>query len=309
MLRARRLLAAILAECLLLTASSAPGAAAPQVVASLKPIHALAAAIMEGVAAPKLIVQGAASEHLYVMKPSDAAALNNADFVFWVGPMMEDFLIRPLVSLPSHVRPVALADVPGLERLTVRAQGAFDPDGGETSKDGQVIDGHIWLDPGNARIMAAFIAKILSDADSKNAPAYAANARRLDGELVALDAELAAKLAPLNGRPFIVFHDAYHYLEVRYGLSAVGAVTLHPGLSASARRLSQLRARIRAAGVVCAFAEPQFEPKLLNNLIAGTGLKTGVLDPIGATLAPGRGAYFVLMRNLARALSLCLSPS
>jgi zinc transport system substrate-binding protein len=60
-------------------------AEAPEVVVSIKPIHSLVAAIMQGVGEPGLIVEGAASPHTYSMKPSNAA-VQGADMVFWVGP-------------------------------------------------------------------------------------------------------------------------------------------------------------------------------------------------------------------------------
>jgi zinc transport system substrate-binding protein len=46
----------------------------------------------------------------------------------------------------------------------------------------------------------------------------------------------------------IVFHDAYHYLERRYGLAATGSVTVAPERKPGARRVEEIRAMIRAAG-------------------------------------------------------------
>ena len=66
--------------------------AAPNVVASIKPVHSLVAAVMAGVGEPTLIVKGSASPHTYALKPSDAGALESADLVFWTGHGMELFL-------------------------------------------------------------------------------------------------------------------------------------------------------------------------------------------------------------------------
>ena len=49
----------------------------------------------------------------------------------------------------------------------------------------------------------------------------------------------------------------------------------------------------------CVFSEPQFEPKLIETLVEGTGARTGVLDPPAATLAKGPDLYFQLIRNMA----------
>ena len=54
----------------------------PKVVASIKPIHSLVATVMLGIGEPDLIIKGAGSPHTYALKPSQAAALENADLVF-----------------------------------------------------------------------------------------------------------------------------------------------------------------------------------------------------------------------------------
>ena len=290
-----------------------PGAAsagdAPRVVVSLKPIHALASAIMEGVGRPVLIVEGAASEHVYALRPSQAASLETADAIFWVGPVMESYLIRSMAALPKHARIVTLLDRPELTRLPRRAGGPFEPDEDDhPAKDhGAVLDGHLWLDPENARRIAHVMADTLAEIDPPHAQTYAANAKRLSADLAALDGELRRRLAPLRDRPFIVFHDAYQYLEARYGLRVVGSITVDPSATPSAKRVTEIRARIKAQGALCVFSEPQFEPRLVRVLIEGLTVRTGALDPLGASLPPGREAYFTLLRSLADALETCLA--
>ena len=87
-------------RCLVVAAAAmlfaSPAAASPKVVASIKPIHALVSAVMAGVGEPALIVAGASSPHLYTLRPSDAEHLAAAEIVFWVGPIFEGFLAKPL---------------------------------------------------------------------------------------------------------------------------------------------------------------------------------------------------------------------
>ncbi len=127
--------AALMASAALFIAADAM--AAPDVVVSIKPIHSLVAAVMEGVAEPKLIVEGAASPHTYTMKPSNARAIQNADVVFWIGPNMEAFLDKPLDALSKSATVVALGNAPGLEKLPFREGGAF-----EAHDDGDEHEGH-----------------------------------------------------------------------------------------------------------------------------------------------------------------------
>jgi zinc transport system substrate-binding protein len=169
-----------------------------------------------------------------------------------------------------------------------------------------VVDLHIWLDPHNAGAMVDAIAMALSAVDPAHAATYQANASKIHNQLAALDLDLRERLAPVQDRPFVVFHDAYHYFEDRYGLNAVGSLTVDPQRRPSAKRLREIRARLAELDAACVFAEPQFEPALVDTVIEGTGAKKGVLDPLGAALEAGPQQYFQLMTGLADSLVACL---
>ena len=165
---------------------------------------------------------------------------------------------------------------------------------------------HLWLDPANAKEIGEIVAVALAARDPANAGRYTDNAAALGRRLDALDAELAAALAPVREKRFVVFHDAYQYFEAHYGLNGVGAITVNPERRPSAKRLSDIRARITELGAACVFAEPQFEPALVDTIVEGTKAKKGVLDPEGADLPDGPDLYPTLMRNVAAALRGCL---
>ena len=110
----------------LLLATAGIAAAAPNVVVSIKPLHSLVAAVMEGVGEPSLIVAGAGSPHSYALKPSQAADLEQADLIFWMGHELETFLERPIETIGAGATSVSLIDAPGLELLPFREGGAFE---------------------------------------------------------------------------------------------------------------------------------------------------------------------------------------
>jgi zinc transport system substrate-binding protein len=168
---------------------------------------------------------------------------------------------------------------------------------------------HVWLDTHNAAAMVDAIADALAEADPARAETYRANAADLQERIESLDAELAERLTPVRDRPFIVFHDAYHYFEEHYGLSPAGSVTVSPDIRPGAARLTELREHVESHDAVCVFAEPQFDPKLVETIVEGTGASAGVLDPLGAELEAGPDLYFAVMRNLADSLRDCLMPS
>lgn len=307
-------MAAVMTAAVLLGACAGTARAeAPHVVATIKPIHALVAQVMQGVGEPRLLVQGMASAHTYTLKPSDARALNNADIVFRVSDALEPFLTKIMTSLPRSVTIVTLADAAGLKLLPRRFGHVIEPVSGSAhlhvgsaAGHADAVDGHIWLDPGNAKILVASIAEALSRRDPAHADRYRANAQRFSAHIDAIDADLARELRPLAAKSYVVFHDAYQYLERRYALSAVGAIAISPEVPPSAQRLIDLRRKVQQLGASCIFSEPQFQSSLVATVAEGTGARTGTLDPEGATLEPGPGLYEALMRRLAGSLTACL---
>jgi len=300
-------------------AGTGAGSAAPDVVVSIKPIHSLVASIMKGVSEPKLIVEGAASPHTFSLKPSNAATIEGADVIFWVGPGIEAFLEKPLDALASDATVIELEDAPGIEKLPFREGGAFEAHdhghegeeahehGDHDHRDHGSFDTHLWLDPMNAKAMAAEIEKTLVEADPVNAATYQANGAALLKEIDALDAELKTTIAPVKDKPFIVFHDAYQYFEHRYGIRVAGSITVSPENMPGAERIDQIHRKVTELGATCVFAEPQFEPKLVSVVTEGTPARSGVLDPEAATLKEGPSLYFELMRGLASSMKECLS--
>lgn len=288
--------------------------ATPRVAVSIPPIHSLVAGVMAGVAEPTLIVKGGASPHTYALRPSGMRTLYDADAIFWVDERVSPFLAKPLSTLRGQTRLVRLLDLPGLTRLPARRGGAWegghdhDDPGHAHAEDGHdgEVDPHIWLDPENARHIVTAVAGTLAELDPANADRYLANAKAMDRRLAALDQELARRLAPVADTPYLVFHDAYQYLERRYGLHAVGALTVSPDRRPGARRLTEIRDRIEDLDVRCVFREPQFPPKLVETIIEGSDVRVGVLDPLGAELKAGATLYPQLLRGMAAALAGCL---
>ncbi len=103
-------------------------AEAPDVIVSVKPLHGLTAAIMEGVGEPRLLLDGTASPHGYSLRPSDARALSEADLVIWVGPTMEAFLTEPLETLAENAEIITASRVEGMRLLAGREGGFWEHD-------------------------------------------------------------------------------------------------------------------------------------------------------------------------------------
>ncbi|MCB1521590.1 MAG: zinc ABC transporter substrate-binding protein [Hyphomicrobiaceae bacterium] len=168
-------------------------------------------------------------------------------------------------------------------------------------------DTHVWLDPANAKAIVRHVAAVLAARMPERKAALDANAASAIAAIDVLDRELAGILAPVAGKPFVVFHDAYQYFERHYGLAAAGSITLHPEVRPSARRISEIRDRLKKLSSACVFTEPQFPSRIIAAVTEGTGTRTGVLDPIGAAVLAGADHYGAMMRLLAAGLATCLA--
>jgi zinc transport system substrate-binding protein len=298
-----------------------------KVVASIKPVHSLVSAVMEGVAKPNLLVEGAASPHSYSLKPSQAKQLQDADIVFWMSHDLEAFLENSIENIAQKAVSVPLIESHNLTKLNFREGGAFAAHGHDDhddkhdddhddkhdddhddkhDDDHDEMDPHVWLDPQNAKALVHEIEEQLAKIDPKNAEIYEANASIIMKKLDNLTNEIDVDLSPVRGRGYVVFHDAYQYFEKRFGVSAIGSITVSPEVMPGAERVRELQEKVRELDATCVFSEPQFQPKLVATVTENTNAGTGVLDPLGASLEDGPELYFKLIRNMANSLKGCL---
>jgi zinc transport system substrate-binding protein len=300
--------AVLLAVALAAGGISAAFAAEGRVVATIVPIHGLVAAVMEGAGEPVLLVPQDASAHTFALRPSQAAALRDAQLVFWAGPGVEAFLSDLAADL-SGTKLITLSEVDGVERLPIREGGAFSPDEHDDGEAGHGdYDAHTWLDPENAIAMTRAIASALGEIDSEHSALFARNRDRLIGEIEARRQAIETRLAPFKERKFILFHDATQYFERRFGIGAAGSLSVDPEIPPGARRIMELRALVEAHEAQCVLGEPQFDRRLIEPIIEGTGVRVAVIDAEGALIPPGPKAYLDLLDALSNAFADCLRP-
>ena len=347
-----------------------------KVVASIKPIHSLATYLMEGVAKPKLIVDGYASPHGFALKPSHAKMLQEADLIFWVGEDLESFLEKPLNTIAKKAENIELMEIKGLNKLKFRERNIFDghddhdhghkedkhkeddhddhdhkkkdghkeddhDDHDHKKKDGHKeddhdhghkkkddhddhddhghkkkddhddheghhhgeYDPHIWLDPINAKVILNEMVEHLIENDPNNASTYKSNLNKALKDLDKLTVDVMTELN--KSTPSIVFHDAYQYFEERFNVKVLGAFTVNTDVMPGAEQLAEIREIIEHDKITCIFSEPQFNPDIINAVAKDMDIKTGVLDPLGATLDPGKDLYFDLIKNMSKSFKGC----
>ncbi len=312
----RRRISILLAMAVIALGASPPtghaSADPPRVIASIAPIHSLVARVMEGRGSPTLLLPPGASPHDHALRPSDARALADAHLVVWMGPAIEPWLEGPIEALATNAIVLRLDQVEGLTRLAPRDGAAFGAndahDHGTGDKTHGEIDPHLWLDPKNAALWLGAVAVVLSDLDPQGAATYRETAGVAGAELTALKTRIEARVAPLRGRPFIVLHDAFHYFEHRFDIEAAGALALSDARPPGPARIAQIRDRLAQGDIRCIFREPRGNARLAAQVARDAGIKTGILDPLGAALAPGPALYPALIESLASGLAACLNP-
>jgi len=305
----------------LLFAANTSANADIKVVASIKPIHSLASYLMDGVGKPDLIVDGYNSPHAFAMKPSHAKMLQNADLIFWVGEDMESFLEKPLNSIAKNAEKIELMEIKGLNKLEFRERNIFEEheDHGhdEHKEHGHKEDKHdyhqghahgehdphIWLDPINAKVILSEMAEHLIENDQKNEAKYKENLKKAHKDLDKLTKKVKSELN--KNFKSIVFHDAYQYFEKRFDINILGAFTVNPDVMPGAEQLAEIREVIEHDKVSCIFSEPQFNPDIIKAVAKDTNVATGVIDPLGATLDPGKDLYFDLIGNMSKSFKGC----
>ena len=143
----------------------------------------------------------------------------------------------------------------------------------------------------------------LIENDPKNESKYKSNLKKALKDIDKLNTEVKAELSKSTAS--IVFHDAYQYFEERYNVNILGAFTVNTDVMPGAEQLAKIREVIKHDKVTCVFSEPQFNPDIIKAVAKDMNIKTGIVDPLGATLNSGKDLYFDLINNMAASFKKC----
>ncbi|AZD32858.1 Zinc ABC transporter, substrate-binding protein ZnuA [Pseudomonas chlororaphis subsp. aurantiaca] len=278
-----------------------------RVLTSIKPLQLIAAAVQDGIAVPEVLLPPGASPHNYALRPSDVRKVQSVELLYWIGPDMESFLPRVLKgrTLPS----LAVQDLPGLKlRHFAEDNHSHAEEADEHDHDHRPgsLDAHLWLSPVNARVIADRMAADLSAVDPANAARYQSNAKAFDARLDALDARLKARLVPIAGKPYFVFHEAFDYFEDAYGLKHAGVFSVAAEVQPGAQHVAAMRTRLQEVGKTCVFSEPPLRPRLAETLVAGLPVKLAELDALGGYTPATAQGYEQVLEKLGNDLAGCL---
>lgn len=230
------------------------------------------------------IIPPGASPHTFEPKPSDIKRLSRAKAIFLIGGGLEFWADKVIKSLGKKPRVVILSR--GLHLLKENHL---------HSKQEEVFDPHIWLDPVIVMSMVNRIRDTLIDLDSSNKDYYIKRAEGFKRELEGLHSRINESVRGFRVKEFVTFHSAWNYFSRRYGLRVIGIIEESPGKEASPAHIARIVEKIRKTKGKVVFIEPQFNPKAAEVIAKETGAKLFILDPIGDPRIMGRGGYIGLM--------------
>lgn len=270
------------------------------ILTSIKPIQMITNELTLGVTTPDVLLGTNASPHDYALRPSDVKRIHQADLVIWFGSDLEPFLTK---VLESQTNVLTLSAIPNLKLRAFSEEEHHEDDGHHHHG---THDPHFWLGVTQANTVADAIAQKLMVMDPTHSATYQANLARFQQQLTQTDEQINQQLTPIKQQPYYVFHDGYAYFEQHYGLNNQGHFTVSPDRKPGAKTLIHIRESLTAGKIQCVFAEPQFQPAVIQSVVRGTQAKIGELDPLATTIPLAKGSYFAFLKSLAQSYTNCL---
>ena len=285
----------------------------PNVVVSIKPIHSIVTALMEGVSRPQLLLESNESAHTFHLKPSQLSLISNADLVITIGDGFETGLKKTLGNIKDSSR-VIVSEINDLNLYGFRYVDIDEIN--EDEKDEHTdheeyekhtgLDLHLWLDIVNMQKTAQYISEKLIIIDPNNSNVYEANLIKIHSRLNKLELELQQQLAPVRSEKFAIFSDTLQYFEKSFHFQKPVIITPYHGARLSIHRTLEARKKMKDLKIKCLLYGPENTSKKMNVLSEGLPIKALRIDILGAKLNAGSEQYFNLMKELSSQLVKCL---
>ena len=285
----------------------------PNVVVSIKPIHSIVSALMEGASRPQLLLESSDSAHTFHLKPSQLSLLSNADLVITIGDSFETGLKKTLGNIKdssrvivSEINDLNLYDFRNVDIDEINEDEKDEHTDHEEYEKHTGLDLHLWLDIVNMQKTAQYISEKLIIIDPNNSNVYEANLIKIHSRLNKLKLELQQQLAPVRSEKFAIFSDTLQYFEKSFEFQKPVIITPYHGARLSIHRTLEARKKMKDLKIKCLLYGPENTSKKVNVLLEGLPIKALRIDILGAKLNAGSDQYFNLMKGLSSQLVECL---
>ena len=258
-----------------------------KVVASIKPIHSIASAIIQGVDEVDLLLDLQQSAHHFHLKPSQISLLNKADLVIAINPNMEEGISKILTNLPKQ------------KTLNV-------VDSEHDEHDESSINYHVWLDVSKMQLFAKKLTNKFISLDPKNKAVFNKNLQALELNLSKLDADIKVQLDQYKRTPIVSYSQALAPFLNANQLNLITSVVNNHEQRLSAKRILDARKAIKNNSVECLLSTVEIAPKRTRTVAEGFNIQNISIDIIGSNLNRGPNLYPKLMHNIANTVEHCL---
>ncbi len=266
-----------------------------RVVVSIKPVHAIVSALLQGITKPALLVGRGEIPQNHRLTSRDEDLLKRADVVIWAGPELEKFMAGAVAALPKRVRVVTLLDSDALKILPSRW-------------NDRERDPYFWLDSRNALILVDELTRLFLEIDGERAHVYRRNRDRLMRRLGELDRRLEYGYRGLKGGIILGYFDTLQYFEQAYALKVGATLSPRPGVPVTAERLLKQRNKLLQGEYACVLTERGMAMPEYDLLMNGVKVNHAELDSFGTRFEPGEGLYLKLMEYDTRTIKKCVHP-
>lgn len=277
----KRIIALLLVFLLLMSTGCSGRGASAQIAATTLPVYEFTVRLCQGtdLSVTRLINESVSCLHDYSLNVGQVRAAEAAEVIVTSGAGLEDFLDDILRGNKSVIESGA-----GIQLLVCEHEHEHEHE--HYHED----DPHIWLSPENAKLMAANIARGLSEKYPMHRDSFEANLALLFADLEALQRYGNEQLSSLSSRQLITFHDGFSYFAHSFDLTILKAVEEESGSEASATELRSLTELVRANDVPAVFTEVNGSTAAADIIAAETGVKRYALD-----MAMSGESYFTAM--------------
>lgn len=206
--------------------------------------------------------------HDFLPSAQDTQALDDADFVFFLGGGVEEGLEDALEELEEDGKAEGLFHaIPEADRLEFEDGHDHDDDHDhltlldEDDHDHEGDDPHFWHDPVLMKLAVSEIAELLSEVDTErgqnNNATYEANAAAYNMELDTLHDDIEDMVDGLNDsqKVLVTAHSAFNYWAERYGFESFALEGLSTSDEAGLEEIDELAQEIVEDEVKVIFTE------------------------------------------------------
>ncbi len=274
---------------------------ATNVVVSIRPIHSIVSALMEGVSEPRLLLDSNESAHTFHLKPSQLKLLSNADLLITIGDSFESGLSKVIRNIDQNYR-LNLSEIKELQIYDFRDHNEIEHD----EHDEHDKDLHLWLDTGNVQIIAEKIKQRLIEINPSNKEKYNTNYLELKSKLNQLEEKIQFQLEPIKSTPFAIYADILQYFEKNFDLNKPVIIAPYHGARLSINRVIKAKNKMKNQKTRCLIYGSENTSKQINVLTEGLDIKAHSVDILGVKLEPGSEQYFDLMKEISNQLASCL---